>query len=130
MAKQTETIISYPAADSTKLAGIEDSADANIGEEFTTGEQTKLVGIAPGAEVNPADLAALEPTAHTKLAGVEDGAKDDQTGSEMVTAIVAEPEADRKLVITDPVATEHKVYSVKRNAAGELDYDYEDVAEV
>ena len=189
MAKATATVISYPAADKTKLEGIEEGADANIGEEFTTGEQTKLAGVAVGAEVNPADLAALDAAANTKLVGIEEGAqvdqsgaeiktayeaeanaytdtkdtkltsvaegaevnpadlaaldsaastklggiednaKDDQSGAEMVTAIVAEPDADRKLVITNPVATEHKVYSVKRSAAGEFDYDYEDVAE-
>lgn len=189
MAKATATVLSYPAADKTKLAGIEESADANVGEEFTISEQTKLAGVAVGAEVNPADLAALDPTANTKLVGieagaqpdqsgaeiktayeaetgaytdtkdtkltgidagaevnpadlaaldaaaatklggVEDNAKDDQTGPEMVTAIVAVADADRKLVTTNPVATEHKVYSVKRNAAGEFDYDYEDVPE-
>ena len=189
MAKQTATLLSYPAADKTKLAGVAEGAEVNVGEEFTTGEQTKLAGVAAGAEVNPADLAALDPTAGTKLAGIEegaqvdqsgaeiktayeaeanaftdtkdtklsgidagaevnpadladldsaaatklggieDGAKDDQTGAEMVTAIVAVPEADRQVVVTDPAATEHKIYAVHRNAAGELEYDYEDVAE-
>ena len=130
MATQTATIISYPAADKSKLAGVADGAEVNIGEEFTASEQSKLAGVADGAQVNPVDLADLDPTADTKLTSIEDGAKDDQTGAEMVAAIVAEPEADRKIVITEPIATEHKVYSVKRNAAGELDYDYEDVAEV
>jgi len=45
MAKATATILSYPAADKTKLAGVAEGAEANIGEEFTPGEQTKLAGL-------------------------------------------------------------------------------------
>lgn len=37
-------------------------------------DATKLAGIAEGAEINPADLAALDSPAATKLAGIEEGA--------------------------------------------------------
>ncbi len=102
----TATIKSYPEADATKLAGI-----------------------AEGAEVNPADLVALDLTASTKLAAIEDEATADQTGEEVRDLVVALPVDEREIVVTNPAPTEHKVYSLKRNAAGELDYDFNDVPE-
>lgn len=72
----------YSPAEKTKLAGIEDGAQINIGEEYTTPEKTKLTGIEPGAEVNVGETYTLGEA--TKLAGVEDGAKDDQTPAEIV----------------------------------------------
>ena len=89
---------------STKLAGIEESADANIGEEFSTAEQTKLAGVDAGAEVNP-------------------------TALETQTAIVALPDADRVLVGSEPLTDEKKIYGIHRNAAGNLELDSEDTPE-
>jgi hypothetical protein len=39
-------------------------------KRFAVAEQTKLTGIAAGAQVNPANLAALDSAANTKLAGI------------------------------------------------------------
>lgn len=116
-------------AEKTKLTGVEVGAEANVGEEFSAAEQTKLTGIAAGAEVNPADLAALDPTADTKLAGIEDGAKDDQTGAEIRDSIVAIAEGERKIVITEPLSGEHKIFGVHRSSDGNFEYDYDDVPE-
>lgn len=88
----------------TKLTGIEEGADANIGEEFTTAEQTKLTGI-------------------------EDSAKDDQTGLEMQTAIVGIADADRVLVGSEPQSGEKKVYGIHINASGYQEFDQEDTPE-
>ena len=88
----------------TKLTGIEENAEANIGEEFTTAEQTKLTG-------------------------VEDSATADQTGTEIQTAVEGLADADRKIMVSDPQSGEYKVYGAHRNAAGNLEYDYEDQAE-
>lgn len=62
---------------------------------------SKLAGIADGAEANPADLAELDATAATKLG---------------------------KAIITDPQATEFTVVSIQRKANGNLGTKYDDVA--
>jgi len=62
---------------------------------------SKLAGIAEGAEVNPTDLADLDSTAATKLASA---------------------------VITDPQTGEFTVVSIQRKADGKLGAKYDDVA--
>lgn len=56
----------YTTGEKTKLTGIEAGAEANVGEEFSTAEQTKLSGIEVGAEVNPADLDEVPDSATRK----------------------------------------------------------------
>jgi len=62
---------------------------------------SKLAGIAEGAQVNPADLAALDSAAATKLG---------------------------KAVITNPTTGQFNVVSVQRDADGKLQVSYDDVA--
>ena len=95
---------------------------------MSTDDKTKLDGIAAGAQVNPADLAALDSTAATKLSGIEAGATADQTGAEVQTAILALADADRVLIGSEPVTGEYKIYGVHRNAAGVLEYEHDTVA--
>lgn len=149
----------YTTGEKTKLTGIEEGAETNIGEEFTTTEKTKLTGIELGAEVNPADLDAvpdsatrkamldtektkltgIEPNAEVnigeeyttneaaKLAGIEDGAKDDQTDTEVRDLIVGLAELDRKIVITEPIAGEFPIISIQRDADGKTKVSYDDL---
>jgi len=131
---------SYTSVEKTKLGTVEDNAaDDQTGVEIKTAyegesntyndtKDTKLAGIAEGAEVNPADLAALDSVAATKLGGIEEGAKDDQTGVEVRELVIALADTERKIVITNPEAGEFKITAIQRNAAGELDVDYDDVA--
>lgn len=112
--------------------------DGATNKAYTGTEKTKLAGVAEGAEVNPADLAALDPTANTKLAGIEAGATGDQSGDEMVAAINAGSQPitredalsqdDLNIVKTNPLAGEFKVKSIHRDSAGKLDVEYDDVA--
>lgn len=102
--------------------------DGTTNKVFTAAEETKLSGIASGAEVNPTDLAELDATANTKLAGIEANATADQIGSEIQTAILGLADADRKLIKTDPQAGEFTVSAIQRDADGKLDIDYDDVA--
>ncbi|MBA7563072.1 hypothetical protein ES708_04725 [subsurface metagenome] len=99
-----------------------------IVKSYPEADATKLTAIEEGAQVNPADLAALDLPASDKLAGIEDEATVDQTGEEIRDAVVALTDEDRKLVITRPETGEHKIFAVKR-AADEFQYDYEDVPE-
>lgn len=88
--------------------------------------------------VPPADLEALPDgatrkamtdTEKTKLTGIEAGADVNPTGPEIRDLVVAITETERKIVITDPQTGEFKLLAIHRNAAGNLEYDYEDVAE-
>ena len=87
--------------------------------------------------VTPADLDAIpdgttykrmSATEQTKLTGIEAKAKDDQTGAEIQTAIVGLSDAVKKIVLSEPLAGEKKIYGIHRNAAGNLEMDSESIA--
>lgn len=111
---------------------------ANLAE-LDAAADTKLAGIAAGAEVNPADLADLDSAQNSKLDGIQAGATDDQTGDEMVAAIdvgsaaiTREGALDQnslKIVKTNPVAGEFQVKNVHLQADGKFDFECEDVPE-
>ncbi|MBA7670830.1 hypothetical protein ES703_78977 [subsurface metagenome] len=119
----------FTDAKDTKLTGVGEGAEANVGEEFSTAEQTKLTGIDAGAEVNPADLAALDEAANTKLVGIEEGAKDDQTGAEMRDAVVALPDDDRKIIITRPTTGQKKIVAIQTHSDGKQEIEQNDTPE-
>lgn len=88
--------------------------------------------------ITPSDLDGLpdgttykrmSTTEQGKLTGIEDNAKDDQSGAEIQTAIAGLTDAARKIMISDPQTSEFKIHGIHRNAAGNLEYDYDDVAE-
>ena len=78
-------------------------------------------------------------TEKTKLTGVEDNAKNDQSGDEIVTAINGGSSSitredvlsqdDLKIVKTNPVTGEFQVKNIHRQADGKLDIEYDDQAE-
>ena len=71
---------------------------------------------------------AMLATEKTKLTGIEDSATADQTGAEIQTAVEGLADADRKIMVSDPLVGEYKIYGIHRNAAGNIEYDYEGVA--
>jgi len=85
-----------------------------------------------------ADLNDLDPTAATKLAGIEDGATADMDGDEIIlaidtgTAAITREDAlsqdDLNIVKTNPAAGEFPVKNIHRDASGKLDVEYDDVA--
>lgn len=90
---------------------------------------SKLAGIAEGAEVNPADLAALDSAQDTKLNGIDAGAEVNPTGTEMKDAIVALPDDDREIVISRPTTGQFKVYAIQRHTDGKTESERSDTAE-
>lgn len=88
----------------TKLTGIEEGADANVGEEFTTSEQSKL-------------------------SGIDENATDDQTGTEIQDAVTGLADGDRVLIGSEPQTGEKRVYGVHINAAGNIETDQDTIAE-
>lgn len=142
-------------ADAVEIAAVLESATEKL---MSNVEQTKLAGIAEGAEVNPADTDALPEGAtnkydtgvppadlealpdgatrkamldaeKTKLAGIEEGAKDDQDGTEIRDLVVALGDTERQLVLTNPVTGEHKVVSVEVDADLKLKAVYDETPE-
>ncbi|GAI75597.1 unnamed protein product [marine sediment metagenome] len=98
--------------------------------------------------VPPSDLDALpdgtvrkimSDAEKTKLADIEENAKDDQIGDEIVTAInggasaiTREDALDQdslKIVKTNPVTGEFRVKNIHRQLDGKLDIEYEDTPE-
>ncbi len=71
----------------------------------------------------------MSATEQTKLSGIEDNATADLTGAEIQTAVMGLADADRQIMVSDPQSGEYKIYGIHRNAAGNMEYDYEDVAE-
>ena len=130
--------INAAAVPITRVDAIEDPAlkESADFQKVTQADEDKLSGIAAGAEVNPADLAALDPTQNTKLDGIDEGAKVDQDGDNIVAAIDAGAAAisregalsqvDLKLVKSEPVVGEHTINYIVRKADGKLEADYED----
>jgi len=78
-------------------------------------------------------------TEKTKLTGIDEGAKVDQDGDNIVAAInagtdpitreAALSQDDLKIVKTNPVTGEFQVKNIHRDAAGKLDIEYDDQAE-
>ena len=101
-------------------------------DELTEGAVNKYdTGVPPASQDDLPDGVTAKQflaTEKTKLAGVEENAKDDQVGAEIRDLIVALGDTERKILITNPETGEFKVIGVHRNAAGNLEYTYEDVA--
>lgn len=51
------------------------------------------------------------------------------TPEEIRDMLLSLPDNERRFIITDPQADQHKVIAVRRNPAGNLEYDYEGVPE-
>ena len=44
-------------------------------------------------------------------------------------ALLSLPDNDRRFIVTNPSDKEHKVIAIRRNEAGNLEYDFEDESE-
>lgn len=121
----TAKITRVDAIDGAALGGCDsdDLAEGSV-HQFDTGVPPATLEQLPDGSTRKAMSSAEK----TKLSGVEAGATADQTGAEMRDAIVALADADRKIVITEPVSTEFKVVSVQRDATGKIKVSYDDVA--
>lgn len=102
-------------------------------DELTEGSTNKYDTGAPPSDLDGlpdgTTRKAMSSAEKTKLTGIEDDATADQTGAEIRDAVVALGDTERKILITEPLVGEYKVIGVHRNAAGNLEYDYDDVPE-
>ena len=102
-----------------------DDLSEGAGNKYDTGAPpADLDALADGSTYKK-----MSSTEQTKLSGIAEGAQPDQTGAEVRDLIVALSDADRKIVITDPTTGEYKVIAIHRDATGKLAVDYDDVAE-
>ena len=131
MAKQTVEVITP-----SDLDGL---PDGTTYKRMSATEQTKLTGVEEnaaadqtGSEIQTAyeaETGAWNSTKDSKLTGVEDSATADQSGTEIQTAVEGLSDTDRNIMVSDPQTGEFKIHGVHRNATGNLEYDYDDVAE-
>ena len=78
-------------------------------------------------------------TEKTKLGGIDEGAKVDQDGDNIVAAVNsgvasitredALSQIDLKLVKSEPIVGEHRINFVVRKSDGKMEADYEDIPE-
>ena len=134
--KVNAAAVNITRADAIEDVALKESADF---QKVSQADEDKLAGIAAGAEVNPAYLAALDSTQNDKLNGIEEGAEvsptDDEVVGQINTAAVpitredALSQADLKLVKSEPVVGEHRINFIVRKADGKMEADYEDTPE-
>lgn len=48
---------------------------------------------------------------------------------EIRDALLSLPDNERKFIVTDPATGEHKILSLRRNADGLVEYDFESIPE-
>lgn len=113
-------------ADSVEIAAVLESATEKLMSDV---EKAKLAGVAAGAEVNPADLAELDAIANTKLVGIEEGAKADQTGAEIRDAVVGLADNERQIVVSRPTTGQKKIYAVQTHTDGKQEIEQSDTPE-
>lgn len=51
------------------------------------------------------------------------------TPKEIRDALLSLPDNERKFIVTDPKTGEHKVLSLRRNADGWIEYNFESISE-
>ena len=81
---------------------LDDITDGSTYKKISITEADRLATCNEDAEENPVNLAALDSTAADKLA---------------------------LTIITDPIATEHKVETIQRKASGEINFIFNDTPE-
>jgi len=100
-----------------------DELSEGTSNKYDTGVPPSDLEGLPDGTTRKAMLAAEK----TKLAGVEENAKDDQSGAEIRDAVVALPDLDRKIVITNPLSGEYKIVAVQAAANEKIAFDKDDV---
>jgi len=136
MAKQTQEVV-VPATTDELTEGATNKYDTGAPPADTDalpeGAANKYDTGAPPADLEElpdgTTRKAMTATEKTKLTSIEDEAKADQTGPEVRDLIVAITEVERKIVLTEPLSGEFKLIGIHRNAAGNIEYDWDDVPE-
>lgn len=82
-------------------------------------------------EVGATELAAEEFTTveQTKLTGIEDSAKDDQTPTELRDSIVGIADTDREIIISRPISGQKKIYAMQTHTDGRQEIEQSDTPE-
>lgn len=114
------------AIDGTALGAVDsDDITEGVANKYDTGAPPADLDELPDGTTRKAMAAAEK----TKLAGIEDGAKDDQTGPEVRDLIVGIAETDRKIVLSEPSSGEFKIIAIQRDPDGKMKVEYDDVVE-
>jgi len=92
--------------------------------KITRGDSVEIAAVLESATEK-----LMSDTEKTKLAGIEEGAKDDQSGVEIRDAVVTLPDLERKIVLTNPQTGEFKVTAVQVASDGKVAVDKDSVPE-
>lgn len=103
-----------------EIVGKVNAAAANI---------SRLDSVEIAAVLESATEKLMSDVEKTKLAGIEENAKDDQTGIEIRNALLALSDITRGFIRTAPIAGAFKIIAMCRNALGKLHVDYDDEPE-
>lgn len=76
-----------------------------------------------------ADLADLDATAASKLAGIDAGAEVNPTATETKDAIVALADDDREIVVSRPTSGQKKIYAIQTHTDGKQEVEQNDTPE-
>ncbi len=122
------------AAAITRVDAIDGAALGGVdSDDITEGAANKYDTGAPPTDLDElpdgTTRKAMSDAEKTKLTGIEDDAKDDQTGAEVRDLIVGIAEVDRKIVLSEPSSGEFKVIAIQRDATGKLKVEFEDTPE-
>lgn len=115
-----EDAVSSPAVDLSGKSA-DDVVEGTVNKYDTGVPPSNLEELPDGATRK-----AMMDAEKTKLTGIEENAKDDQSGAEVRDAILELADVDRKIVITDPQTGEKPILAIQRQADGKLDIDNDD----
>ncbi len=75
------------------------------------------------------DLADLDPTAASKLSGIESGAQVNPTATAIRDQIVGIADLDRKIIISRPGSGQKKIIAIQTHSDGKTEIEQNDTAE-
>lgn len=123
---QVNVGVEYTQTEKNKLISIEDGADANIGEEYTSAEQSKLLGIEAGADANiGVEYTQVE---KDKLISIEDGAEvnigEEYTSVEKAKLLGIDAGAEVNIGIEYTQVEKDKLISIEDSAEVNIGEEY------
>ncbi|MBA7662347.1 hypothetical protein ES703_70375 [subsurface metagenome] len=111
-----------------EIVGKVNTAAANITRAGSVESAARPIEV---GEVGATELAdeAYTSTEKTKLTGIEDDAKDDQTGAEVRDAIVGLADDDREIIISRPQTGQKKIYAIQTHTDAKQEFEQNDTPE-
>lgn len=122
----TDPITRVDAIEGTALGAVDsDDVAEGAANKYDTGVPPSDMDELPDGTTRK----AMSDAEKTKLTGIEDDAKGDQTGPEIRDLIVGINETERKIVLSEPSSGEFKIIAIQRDPDGKMKVEYDDIVE-